>query len=117
MTDNVRDILPVPRGYRILVEIPKVEETYGASGIIKTSKSKDHDHVLSFCGLVLAMGDEAYTDTGRFPSGPWCEVGDYVMFRMNSGTRFKVGDTEYRILNDDTVEAVVGDPRNLTRAS
>jgi len=115
MTDLAK--LPQPKGYRILVEIPKVEDTYGASGIIKTSKAMDHDHVLSFCGLVLAMGEEAYSDEGRFPSGPWCKVGDYVMFRMNSGTRFKVGETEYRIFNDDTVEAVVADPRELTRAS
>jgi co-chaperonin GroES (HSP10) len=61
------------------------------------------------------MGDQAYIDKDRFPTGPWCKVGDYVMFRMNTGTRFKVGGTEYRLMNDDSIEAVVNDPRGVKR--
>jgi len=66
--------------------------------------------------VVLDMGDQAYSDADRFPTGPWCKQGDYVMFRANSGTRFKVGKQEYRLINDDTVEAVVQDPSKITRA-
>ena len=109
--------LPKPVGYRMLVAIPEVEETYGSTGIIKTPKEKNHDSILSFTGLVLAMGEQCYADAERFPTGPWCKVGDYVVFRMNTGTRFKVGGQEFRLMNDDSVEAVVKDPRSLARAS
>jgi co-chaperonin GroES (HSP10) len=67
-------------------------------------------------GLVVDMGTQAYTDPSRFPNGPWCKVGDYVMFRANSGTRFKVQGKEYRLINDDTIEAVVADPNGIQRA-
>lgn len=117
MSDVEDKQLPKPVGYRLLIEIPEVEETYGGSGIIKVAKEIHHDHVLSFVGRVLAMGDQAYADKERFPSGPWCKVGDYVVFRMNTGTRFKVGEDEYRLMNDDSIEAVVSDPRSLARAS
>ena len=107
--------LPVPVGYRVLVAMPQVEDTYGDSGIIKSSREVHLDTVMSTIGLVLDMGSEAYTDKKRFPTGPWCEQGDYVMFRMNTGTRFKVGGVEYRLMNDDSIEAVVADPRGVTR--
>lgn len=110
-------MLPVPVGYRLLVALPEVEQTYQGTSIIKTSKEVGHDHILSFMGLVLDMGEEAYSDKDRFPNGPWCKVGDYVMFRMNTGTRFKVGGKEYRLMNDDSIEAVVKDPSAITRAS
>lgn len=62
------------------------------------------------------MGAQAYSDKDRFPTGPWCEVGDYVMFRANTGTRFKVNRQEYRLMNDDSIEAVVEQPSAITRA-
>jgi|TARA_B110000908_G_scaffold49525_1_gene60510 co-chaperonin GroES (HSP10) len=108
--------LPKPVGYRILVALPEVEDTYGESGIIKSSKEMHNDHIMSIMGLVLDMGENAYSDKERFPTGAWCEVGDYVMFRMNTGTRFKVGGIEYRLMNDDSIEATVTDPRGISRA-
>ena len=108
--------LPKPVGYRILVALPEVEDTYGESGIIKSSKEMHNDHIMSIMGLVLDMGDGAYSDKERFPTGPWCKTGDYVMFRMNTGTRFKVGGVEYRLMNDDSIEATVTDPRGISRA-
>jgi len=108
--------LPKPVGYRILVALPKVEETFGDSRIIKSSKEQHLDHVLSTIGLVIDMGTEAYSDKERFDT-PWCKEGDYVMFRANTGTRFKIGDTEFRLMYDDSVEAVVPDPRAVARAS
>tara|TARA_R100000935_G_C2834045_1_gene166958 strand:+ start:1155 stop:1574 length:420 start_codon:yes stop_codon:yes gene_type:complete len=107
--------LPTPVGYRVLVAMPQVEDTYGDSGIIKSAREVHLDTVMSTIGLVLDMGSEAYTDKKRFPTGPWCEQGDYVMFRMNTGTRFKVGGVEYRLMNDDSIEAIVADPRGVTR--
>ena len=108
--------LPKPVGYRILVALPEVEDTYGDSGIIKSSKEMHNDHIMSIMGLVLDMGDGAYSDKERFPTGPWCKTGDYVMFRMNTGPRFKVGGVEYRLMNDDSIEATVTDPRGISRA-
>ena len=96
--------------------MPEVDDTYGNSGIIKSSKEMHNEHIMSIMGLVLDMGDGAYADKERFPSGPWCKQGDYVMFRMNTGTRFKLEGVEYRLMNDDSIEAVVNDPRGITRA-
>ena len=112
----LEESLPKPAGYRILVALPQVEETFGDSRIIKSAKEQHLDHVLSTIGLVIDMGNEAYSDKERFDT-PWCEIGDYVMFRANTGTRFKIGDTEFRLMNDDSVEAVVPDPRAVARAS
>ena len=108
--------LPSPVGYRILVAMPEIEDTYDGSGLIKSAQSMHQAHIMSIIGVVLDIGGQAYQDKERYPTGPWCKVGDYVMFRANTGTRFKVGGMEYRLMNDDSVEAVVADPRGVTRA-
>ena len=107
--------IPTPVGYRVLVAMPEVEDTYGESGIIKSSKEMHNEYIMSTIGVVLDMGNQAYSDKERFPTGPWCKTGDYVMFRANTGTRFRVGGVEYRLMNDDSIEAVVNDPRGVTR--
>ena len=107
--------LPKPVGYRLLVALPQVEETY-EGGIIKSGKAMYEEKILSIVGAVLDMGEQAYTDKDRFPNGPWCQVGDFVLFRANTGTRFKVAGVEYRLMNDDSIEAVVANPRGITRA-
>jgi len=106
--------LPKPVGYHLLIALPMVEETYD-SGLVKADQTKQAEQILSMMGAVLDMGDQAYADKERFPTGPWCKIGDFVMFRPNSGTRFKVNGQEYRLLNDDSIEAVVPDPRGVTR--
>ena len=108
--------LPKPVGYRVLVALPQPKETFDGSSILKTETAKNQDHIMSIIGLVVDMGDGAYADKDRFPDGPWCKEGDFVMFRMNSGTRFTVGGIEYRLMNDDSVEAVVADPTGIQRA-
>ena len=108
--------IPKPVGYHILVAMPSVDDTFGDSGIVKAVQTLREEHILSMVGVVLDMGAQAYSDADRFPTGPWCKQGDYVMFRANSGTRFKVGRQEYRLINDDTIEAVVQDPSKITRA-
>nr|ASN63180.1 co-chaperonin GroES [uncultured virus] len=114
--EDIEAQLPKPVGYRVLVALPQVEETFGDTGLLKSSNTISQEHIMSIIGLVLDMGEQAYSDEDRFPTGPWCKPGDYVMFRMNTGTRFKVGGVEYRLMNDDSIEAIVADPRGVTRA-
>ena len=108
--------LPKPIGYRLLIALPQVSETYEGTKVLRTDKERDREHIMSIIGLVVDMGEQCYSDPDRFPTGPWCKPGDYVMFRMNSGTGFRMGDTEYRLMNDDSIEAVVADPRGIQRA-
>ncbi len=112
--EELESQLPKPVGYRLLIAMPEVEEKF-ESGLLKAAITKNHESVLSIIGLVLDMGEQAYSDGDRFPTGPWCRVGDYVMFRANTGTRFRVGGVEYRLMNDDSIEAVVADPRGVQR--
>ncbi len=108
--------LPKPVGYRVLVALPNIDDTFDGSDLIKANTTKHHEYIMSIIGIVLDMGNEAYGDKERFPSGPWCKQGDYVMFRANTGTRFTVNGQEYRLMNDDSIEAVVDDPRGVQRA-
>lgn len=107
------EMIPKPVGYHLLIAMPEVQDTYGISGIVKSAKTVHHETVMSMVGLVVDMGEQAYKDTERFPLGPWCKAGDYVMFRANSGTRFKVAGKEMRLMNDDSVEAVVSCPEAI----
>ena len=108
--------IPKPVGYRVLIALPNVEDTFGESGLLKAESTRREEYILSTVGSVLDMGEQAYSDKERFPTGPWCKVGDHVMFRANTGTRFKVGNQEFRLMNDDSIEAVVDDPRAVSRA-
>ena len=118
LTDKEIDAqLPKPVGYRVLVALPQQKDTYEGSNILKTDTAKRLDHVMSIMGLVMDMGDQAYADKERFPTGAWCKQGDYVMFRANTGTRFTVNGLEYRLMNDDSIEAVIDDPAGIQRAT
>ena len=108
--------LPKPVGYRVLVALPSVEETFDGSDLIKATTTKHHEYIMSIIGLVIDVGDQCYADKERFPTGPWCKTGDYVMFRANTGTRFTVDGLEYRLMNDESIEAVVADPRGIQKA-
>lgn len=108
--------LPIPVGYRLLVALPQIEETLGEMGLLKSKKMMHEERIMSTVGLVIDMGAQAYADTDRFPNGPWCKVGDYVVFPSYSGTRVSVNGVEYRLMNDDSIEAIVADPRGVTRA-
>lgn len=106
--------LPNPSGYRILCAIPEVEEAF-ESGILKSDETRRHDELLTTILFVIALGPDCYKDTARFPSGPWCKEGDFVLVRPNAGTRVVIHGREFRIINDDSVEAVVQDPRGISR--
>lgn len=107
-------ILPKPTGYKLLIGLPRQQEMT-AGGIVKAKQTLEREEVASICGLVLDMGPDAYADKQRFPNGPYCKVGDWIVMRAYSGTRFKVFGQEYRLLNDDSVEGVVADPTGLTK--
>lgn len=107
--------LPEPTGYHILCTIPEVEAKY-STGLLKSDISMRHEEVLSTVFFVMALGPDAYADKTRYPSGPWCKVGDFILARPTSGTRLKIHGREFRIMNDDSVEAVVEDPRGISRA-
>jgi co-chaperonin GroES (HSP10) len=107
--------LPEPSGYKLLIALPNPDEkTEG--GIIKSATTLNQEEVSSICGFVLDLGPDAYADEKKFPNGPYCKVGEWVMFRAYSGTRFTVAGKEMRLINDDTVEAVVQDPRLILKA-
>jgi co-chaperonin GroES (HSP10) len=106
--------LPEPSGYRILCAIPEVDDTY-ESGILKADTTMHYEEVLSTVFFVVKMGPDCYKDPSRFPTGPWCKVGDFILARPNSGTRLKIHGREFRIINDDSVEGLVEDPRGITR--
>jgi len=108
--------LPDPKGYRLLCVVPDADDAY-ESGIIKADTAKHYEEVLTPTLFVVKLGPDAYKDETRFPSGPSCKEGDFVIVRPNSGTRLKIHGQEFRIINDDSVEAVVEDPRGITRAS
>tara|TARA_R100000935_G_scaffold13717_1_gene27387 strand:+ start:2173 stop:2613 length:441 start_codon:yes stop_codon:yes gene_type:complete len=114
--ENLSKVLPQVRGYRILCAVPEVEDAYEGSGVLKSDGVKrieEHSTVVLF---VMKLGDLAYKDEERFPTGAWCKEGDFVITRAYSGTRIKIHGKEFRIINDDTVEAVVSDPRGYERA-
>lgn len=107
--------LPQPSGYRILCAIPEVEEAY-ESGLVKADATISYEEKLATVLFVVALGPDCYMDKVRFPNGPWCKVGDFVITRPNAGTRLLIHGREFRMINDDTVEAVVQDPRGIKRA-
>jgi len=107
--------LPRPSGYRILCAIPEVEETY-ESGLVKADATINYEEKLATVLFVVALGPDCYNDPVKFPTGPWCKQGDFVIVRPNSGTRLLIHGREFRLINDDTVESVVDDPRGIKRA-
>ena len=107
--------LPEPKGFKLLIALPEFKEKTD-SGIYLPEQVREKESLATIVGFVLKMGDMAYKDESKFPTGPWCKQGDWVLFRAYSGTRIKIHGQEFRLINDDTVEAVVDDPRGFARA-
>jgi len=107
--------IPTPAGYKILCALPEMDEAY-ESGIIKADQTKKFEEALATVYFVVKLGPDCYTDKERYPSGPWCKEGDFVLVRPSSGTRIKIHGREFRVINEDTVEGVVQDPRGISRA-
>lgn len=107
--------LPDPKGYKILISLPEPEEST-EGGILKAQQTIEREEVGSIVGFVMKLGADAYQDKKRFPNGPYCKEGDFIIMRSYSGTRFLVHGKEFRLINDDSVEAVVEDPRGVMKA-
>jgi len=109
---NEKAKLPQPTGWRLLVLPFKMnEKTKG--GVIINESTLERQQVASQCGNVLAMGSECYKDKERYPTGPWCKVGDWVVFARYAGSRINIEGGEVRLLNEDEVLAIVEDPEDL----
>jgi co-chaperonin GroES (HSP10) len=107
--------LPDPSGYRILCALPEVEDKFD-SGLLKADITKHHEELLTTVLFVLKLGPDAYKDATKFPSGPWCKEGDFILVRPHVGSRIKIHGREFRIINDDCVDGIVEDPRGISRA-
>jgi len=106
--------LPKPSGYHILCAIPETEKEYD-SGIHKADETMRNEEILTTVLFVVELGADCYKDAKKFPSGPWCQKGDFVLVRPNAGSRLVIHGREFRLINDDTVEGVVDDPRGIKR--
>ena len=108
--------LPRPTGYRILCAIPEVDKEFeGEVGLIKSDETIRIEEALTTVLFVVDLGPDCYKDEKRFPNGPWCKKGDFILVRPHSGSRLVIHGREFRIINDDTVEGVVEDPRGIKR--
>jgi len=106
--------LPKPSGYRILCAIPEMEKEY-ESGILKADETVRIEETLTTVLFVVDLGPDCYSDKSRFPSGPWCKKGDFILVKPYAGSRLVIHGREFRIINDDTVEGIVDDPRGIKR--
>ena len=106
--------LPEPQGYRILCAIPDIEDKFD-NGIIKTEETIKNEEILATVLFVVKLGTDCYKDESRFPSGPYCKEGDFVLVRPHTGTKINIHGKAFRLINDDYIEAVVDDPRGIQR--
>jgi co-chaperonin GroES (HSP10) len=113
--ENLASRVPDPVGYKMLVVKPEINKTTDG-GIALADVTTRREEAGAVVGLVLKQGPMCYADTEKFPSGPWCKEGDFVLLRAYSGSRFMIDGKEFIIVNDDMVEGVVADPRGIGRA-
>ena len=106
--------IPEPKTYHLLCMLPEAKEEY-EGGLLKAGQTMMYEELLSPVLFVAKIGPDAFKDEKRFPNGPSCKVGDFVIVRPNSGTRMKIHGTEWRLINDDSVEATIDDPRGIQR--
>jgi co-chaperonin GroES (HSP10) len=109
-------VVPDPTGFKLLCVVPDSKETFDGSTIVKAETVRSAEEQTSNTLFVLKVGSDAYKDPAKFPSGPWCKEGDFVITRAYAGTRIKLFGKEFRLINDDQVDAVIEDPRGLSRA-
>jgi co-chaperonin GroES (HSP10) len=109
-------VVPDPTGYKLLCMVPPAKETFDGTGIVKADMVKSAEEQTSHTLFVLKVGPDAYKDEKKFPSGPWCKEGDFIIVRAYAGTRIKLFGKEFRLINDDQVDATIEDPRGVSRA-
>lgn len=108
--------MPLPQGYKILCMVPPAKKEFEGTGIVKSDLAIQNEELSTVVLFVIKLGADAYADKAKFPSGPYCKEGDFVMCRAYAGTRVKLHGKEFRVISDDQVECTVLDPRGLQRA-
>lgn len=106
--------IPTPSGHKILCALIDVDDKF-ESGLLKSDETMKVEELTSPVLFVIKLGVSAYKDKDRFPDGPWCKEGDFVLTRPYTGTRINIHGKEFRIINDDQVDGVVMDPRGISR--
>ena len=109
---NIKDELPQPSGWRLLV-LPFTPKEKTKGGIIIAQESLDKARIATNCGYVVKMGPMAYGDKEKFPTGPWCKEKDWVIFARYAGSRLPIEGGEVRLLNDDEVLGTIKDPESV----
>ena len=107
--------LPKPAGYKILCAIPEAEEKIDGSELLKAAETMRNEEILTTVLFVVDLGPDCYLDKDRYPTGAWCKKGDFILVRPNAGTRLVIHGREFRLINEDSVEGVVEDPRGIAR--
>ena len=106
------DKLPKPTGWRILI-LPYVMPSETKNGIILSDETVERNRVATNVGYVVSVGPDAYKDKDKYPDGPWCKKGDWVLFGRYAGSKFRIVDAEPRLLNDDEILATIGHPSDI----
>ena len=110
------EIIPNPVGYRMLVR-PWSGQAKTKGGVILTDETVEESQITTNICKVLKTGSLCYKDKERYPDGPWCKEGDWVIITRYSGSRVKIDGGELRIVNEDEILAVVDDPRDILPAN
>ena len=107
-----KEQLPEPSGWRLLV-LPFTPKEKTKGGILIAQESLEKLRIATNCGYVLKVGPLAYYDKEKYPTGPWCKKGDWVIFARYAGSRLPIDGGEVRLLNDDEVLGTIGDPESV----
>ena len=111
-TEQYLKVIPKPVGYRLLIR-PYQPKSKTKGGLYLTEKTIETQQMTTVCGLVVKMGDLCYKDKDKFPTGPWCQEGQFVVYGRYSGARFKTKYGEHRILNDDEIIGTINKPEDI----
>jgi len=112
LPESSLDRLPNPTGWRMLI-LPFQGKKRSDGGVYIPDQVREREQVATVCGYVLKMGPDCYKDTAKFPNGPWCKTGEWVIFGRYAGSRFKIEGGEVRLLNDDEILARISDPNDI----
>lgn len=112
LDQSVIDRIPKPTGWRIVV-LPFKPPKKSKGGIVLAEQAVERLQIATVCGYVVSTGPLAYADKEKFPEGPWCKKGDWIVFGRYAGARISLDDGEIRILNDDEVLATIRDPEDI----
>lgn len=110
--ESLLNRMPSPTGWRMLI-LPYRGKAKTQGGVYLPDQVVDDSQLTTVVGYVMKMGNLCYKDESKFPDGPWCKQGDWIIFPRYAGSRFKIEGGEVRILNDDEVLAVIGDPEDI----